>query len=152
MKGRLIKDKEQRIIYLHQDGSIIPATNDFMRFFISNFKSLCSTTPPPGQTYERWLSDSCLSMHSYEGETLAYLTNNDELVVSSPEAFCMLEFNSDLDSYISLPEYAKKWNKSIEIIKVLCRNKRIPGAVLKFNRWLIPKDAVYPVDPIRQRS
>ena len=154
MKARIIKDKDNRILYLHHDGAIIPVTKHFIRFFIFNFKSNIkgSFELSEGESPERWISPSCTDMSVYEGETLGYLNDNLEFVACSPEVFSMLEFTSALDSYITLSEFAKKWNKSTEIIKVFCRNNRIPGAVRMHDRWLIPKDAIYPVDPDKQRS
>ena len=48
--------------------------------------------------------------------------------------------------YISAPEAARKWGISERRVQKLCEEKRIPG-VAKFSRmWLIPKDALKPVD------
>lgn len=48
--------------------------------------------------------------------------------------------------YISAPEAAKKWGISERRVQKLCEENRIAG-VMKFSRmWLIPKDAVKPID------
>ncbi len=48
--------------------------------------------------------------------------------------------------YISAPEAAKKWGISERRVQKLCEENRIAG-VVKFSRmWLIPKDAVKPID------
>jgi excisionase family DNA binding protein len=55
-------------------------------------------------------------------------------------------------AYISAPEAAKKWGISERPVQKLCEENRIPG-VAKFSRlWLIPKDAVKPIDKRRKFS
>ena len=54
--------------------------------------------------------------------------------------------------YISAQEAAKKWGISERRVQKLCEENRIPG-VAKFSRlWLIPKDAVKPIDKRRKFS
>ena len=52
--------------------------------------------------------------------------------------------------YMSCAEAAKKWGISERRVQKLCEGNRIPDAV-KFSRvWLIPKDAVKPMDKRRK--
>ena len=47
---------------------------------------------------------------------------------------------------ITAKEYAKKNGRSVEQIKVYCRNGRIPGAYKHERDWVIPSSAPYPED------
>ena len=44
--------------------------------------------------------------------------------------------------YLSTREMAEKWGVSITLIKRLCNQDRIPGAVWKDGVWRIPEDAI----------
>lgn len=52
---------------------------------------------------------------------------------------------------MSAAETARLWGISKRRVTVLCKEKRIPGAQLIGNMWLIPKNAVKPADP-RQKK
>ena len=43
--------------------------------------------------------------------------------------------------YITVKEAADKWNTSVQIVRRLCRQERIPGVVQTDGAWLIPEDA-----------
>ncbi|MDE6302717.1 MAG: Dam family site-specific DNA-(adenine-N6)-methyltransferase [Clostridia bacterium] len=49
-------------------------------------------------------------------------------------------------SYMSAKEAAKKWNISQRRVSVLCNEKRIDGAMMVGNMWIIPSTAEKPVD------
>ena len=44
--------------------------------------------------------------------------------------------------YVSVKEIAEKWGVSAMLVRRLCRQDRIPGAVLKDGVWRIPEDAI----------
>ena len=46
--------------------------------------------------------------------------------------------------YITVKEAADKWNTSVQIVRRLCRQERIPGVVQTDGAWLIPEDARKP--------
>ena len=46
--------------------------------------------------------------------------------------------------YISVKDAADKWNTSVQIVRRLCRQERIPGVVQTDGAWLIPEDAKKP--------
>lgn len=46
--------------------------------------------------------------------------------------------------YITVKEAADKWNTSVQIVRRLCRQERIPGIVQRDGAWLIPQDAKKP--------
>ena len=46
--------------------------------------------------------------------------------------------------YITVKEAADKWNTSVQIVRRLCRQERIPGVVQTDGAWLIPEEAKKP--------
>ncbi len=48
--------------------------------------------------------------------------------------------------YISAPEAAKKWGISERMVQALCLENSIQDVVRFSRMWLIPKDAVKPVN------
>lgn len=54
--------------------------------------------------------------------------------------------------YITAQEAAAKWKVTIRTIARYAQNGKIKGAVLKGNGWLIPRDAVRPVDGRRSKD
>lgn len=49
--------------------------------------------------------------------------------------------------YLTTKELSQKWGISQRRIQIYCKNKRIDGAILKGNTWLIPENAEKPQDP-----
>ena len=49
-------------------------------------------------------------------------------------------------SFISAKEAAEKWNISQRRVSVLCSEKRIDGAMMVGNMWIIPSIAEKPID------
>lgn len=47
---------------------------------------------------------------------------------------------------ITVQEIAKVWNITPRRVQILCKDGRIDGAEYKYDRWLIPADAVKPQD------
>ena len=54
--------------------------------------------------------------------------------------------------YISCPEAAKKWGISERRVQILCSENRIPNVSKLGYMWLIPKDALKPVDGRRKNE
>lgn len=48
--------------------------------------------------------------------------------------------------YLTTAEIAEKWKISRRRVTVLCDEGRIEGIIHKGNMWLIPENAVKPVD------
>ena len=48
--------------------------------------------------------------------------------------------------YMSAPQAAEKWGISERRVQILCSENRIPGVSKLGYMWLIPKDAVKPID------
>lgn len=53
--------------------------------------------------------------------------------------------------YLTTSEAAEKWSISRRRVTVLCSTGRIPGAFQKGAMWLIPGDAIKPVDGRKRR-
>lgn len=49
--------------------------------------------------------------------------------------------------YSTTAEMAEKWKISQRRVAILCKEGRIDGAILKGNVWLMPSDAIKPIDP-----
>ena len=48
-------------------------------------------------------------------------------------------------SYMTVKEATERWKTSGQIIRRLCRQGRIPGAITRKGAWLIPEDAKRPM-------
>ena len=53
--------------------------------------------------------------------------------------------------YMSAPQAAKEWGISERRVQKLCEENRIPGVTKLGRMWLIPKDAIKPVDGRRKK-
>lgn len=148
MKARLIRATDGSLQLLYRNGSIDPATPEVLINFLSNFKNVHRF----GNSETKW-TETCTDMTLYPGETLGFVSDSEQLILSTFEPFFeLLEEKYTIKKYTSVPEYAKKYGKSREIIKVFCREGRILGATKKGNTWMIPEDAPYPVPIERQRE
>lgn len=54
--------------------------------------------------------------------------------------------------YMTLKEAAEKWGVTPRRVNYYCAGGRIPGAVKMAGVWLLPKDAVKPVDGITKEG
>jgi len=149
MRVRLIRDDEGEIKLLCSDGTICIPDESILYSLLFNFKDTIFSCTECG----KW-SPLALDMALVPGETLAYVTDDYSLVIIDPSGFELINDNSQrLGPYISLQEYAKKVNRSQELIKVFCRRGRILGAKKlngQYGRWIIPENAPYPV-PLSRR-
>lgn len=147
MKARLIKDKEGNVSLLCANGSICVSSTSVLANLFLNFKGAQNFAGSDGN----W-SDSYGDMAVYPGETLAYVTDDFNLVCNDATVFEPLIIDTlKVHTLIPLVEYAKQVGKSQEIVKVLCRSGRLVGAQKMAGRWMVPKDAPYPIPPERQR-
>lgn len=148
MIARLVKGSDGDVKLLCKNGSISNPTTTVLANFLSNFKDAKHFNGDDGI----W-SDKHGDMAMYPGETLAYVTDEETLIVFNFDIFKpILSESYRIKNYISITEYALKVNKSREIIKVLCREGRIMGAHKMGGRWMIPEDAPYPIPPARRRT
>lgn len=146
MKARLLKiDKE--VLILCNDGTIINADQSLIARFFSNFDNVNIFNGSDGN----W-KQFHLDMGEYPGVTLAYVTDSDQLVVVSPWAMKQaLSVSAGNHKLISVADYAKKYNRSREMVKAFAQQDRIPGAFKVGRAWLIPEDAPYPVEEGRRK-
>ena len=150
MKIRLIRNAEQNLQLLYSDGTIAEATADVLSKLLTGFKRYEKDFSAGDAGF--WNSD-CFDMSDYPGETCAYLTDNGMLVVTDDAAFKpVTDSKTKPIGYMSTADFAKQVNRSQEIIKVFCRNGRIPGAIKVANSWLVPENAEYPVDVVDLRT
>lgn len=49
-----------------------------------------------------------------------------------------------MDNYMTVKETAIKWNITERQVQILCKSKRIPGAIQVSRIWLIPLNSVKP--------
>lgn len=148
MKARLIKDESGKFMILCPDGSISNCNKDKIFNFLADFKNCDEFYGEEGT----WLSDMIPEMSMYPGTTFAFITDDYNLFIFDFAPFSKLLKDSFYrENYISAAEYGKRHNRSAEVIKVFCREGRIPGAKLIGTAWIIPADAAYPVSPRNRR-
>lgn len=141
MIARIIqKDNNYYILYI--DGTMSVCTKREFNLFMKSFQNIQDFSG--GSIH--WDLE-CDEMSEYEGKTIAQVNDDNSLTIFSILPFQFLfKYAETEDKDISATEYARKHNKSVEQIKVLCRNNKIAGA-RKFGRdWLIPENAPYPQD------
>ena len=54
--------------------------------------------------------------------------------------------------FLTSSEIAEKWGISSRRVTILCNEGRITGAIMKGSIWLIPSDAVKPLEKQRGRK
>ena len=147
MKARLIKDIEGNVKLLCGNGTICDSSLSVLANLFTGFRYALDFSGNDG----KW-SSAYGDMALYPGQTLAYVTDDFNLVCIDSSVFEPLIADTfKVKSLIPLSEYAKQVDKSAEIVKVLCRSGRIVGAQKMAGRWMVPKDAPYPIPPERQR-
>ena len=160
MKARIIKNKEQKIQILCQNGTIKNCADQVLAKFLTQFTSDTYLYKLSGED-GNWL-ECAFDMTEYPGETLAYVSDNLQLIVMSPELFHpMVSSNfvplenymgdKDAVNYLTIPEYAQYHNRSEAMVRLLCREGKIPGVIKKKLVWLIPEDAPYPIPPASRK-
>ena len=148
MKARLIKDTNNKSVILCEDGTIAACTDELLYEFLVDFGKNISFVEGKEGRWDLEYPDMAL----YPGTTLASILDNKQLVISDFKPFLrFISKDAMYDNYVSSAEYAKLHNVSYEIIKVFCRDGRIPGAKKIARNWVIPKNAPYPVEPRRRR-
>ncbi len=153
MKGRLIRDDQDQVLYLSSNGDMIPASLGLMTALLFDFKAIEDKTWISDTS---WKSASVPDMAMYPGETLAIIPDDcSQLIIYDAEPFRILTEKTkgmiDVKKYISAVEYGKKHNRSCEIVKSFCRQGRIVGAYKANGTWMMPEDAPYPVRPSQLR-
>lgn len=89
--------------------------------------------------------DYAVSMEDFEGDTLAVVTEEGFLVIYDADFFNSI-MEVKVVNYLSLPEYAERYNRNYSYIRRMASEGRIPGAIQKSGRWIVPENAGYPKD------
>ena len=145
MIARLIKTPDEELKILCSDGSILIPTDYNIYSFLIHFSN-----PDLFYGYDGFWKDEFEEMSLVPGETLAVINDDCHLEIYDITHFMNVIGQIPI-KYLTVEEYAKKNNKSLEIIKVYLRNDRIPGVQKIGKSWIIPEDAPYPVSPDKQR-
>ena len=138
MIARLLFSDNQFVLLLCPDTVTFISSQEAKRFLLNY-----SSTDYIGAEC-KWCSDD-VSMEEYSGQTVAFVDNKKNLVVTDNELFRSI-IGSLAAPLLSANEYAEKHGKQPAIVRRMCGNGRIPGALRKGNSWVIPADAPYPVD------
>ena len=147
MKVRLIKKETGDIVFLCSSGDIASPTKELLHSLLFDFKNIDKLSWPVIGT---WKDSFTPEMMLYLGDTLACVTDADQLHVYDSEPFSIL-LKSDFSRLISCYEYGQKYDINPEYVRVLCRQGRIPGAQKISGGWMIPETAPYPVSADRRR-
>lgn len=151
MKARLISDQDQHLVLLYSDGTMQKADINLLYNLFVRFNR--DDAYFSAGSYGTWQSESCPEMSMFPGETKAIIADNDNLIISDSEPFMkLLKFKNSEPKFVTTLDYAQMHNKSIEFIKVLCRQGRIIGARKVGRSWMIPEDAPYPISEAQQRE
>ena len=148
MIARLIETSNGQLQLLCANGSIsIPTLNNgVLGNLLSDFK-----ISEEIQGTDGFWKKEYPDMAMVPGTTIAYVTDAKQLVIED-----FLPFKDLLDfphiKFISTQEFAKKYNKSAEIVKVYCRQGRILGAKKVGTSWVIPDTSPYPIPQEFQRD
>lgn len=138
MKARLIRN-EGTITLMLCSGTVILMNEDKVREFF------CSYNDSSAYDMTRVIDTYVQNMIMCPGETLAYVNDENDLVIRNPQFFTGL-FTIYSGDYITAQEYAERHGKTSAIIKRFCRDNRIPGAIKIGGRWCVPENTKYPQD------
>ena len=134
MKYKLMKYNGELHLLL-SIGDIKILTVDEARRYVFDFDSI---ELPEGPDMSHIFDD-------YEGELLVSLGDDGELTVYDSGFLRELATPSGFP-YFTVPEYAAAHEKKGSIIRRMCSEGRIEGAIQIGATWLIPKNAPYPDD------
>lgn len=139
MLGRLVRCHSE-MLFLCSDGTLAEVDESFLMRIFLGFKQPDLFIGSMG----RW--DMYPSMEAFPGETMAFISEDKELVILDSGAFSCIMSKSYAPDYLTTKEYAMLYGKSIARVKTLCVEGRLPGAIRKGRQWFIPKYAQYPED------
>lgn len=134
MKYKLLKYNNELHLLLYT-GDIKILSMDEARRYVFNYDSV---ELPEGVDMMHIFDD-------YEGELLVSLGDDGDLIVHNSQFLRELAIPSEFP-YFTVPEYAAAHDKKGSIVRRLCGDGRIEGAIQIGATWLIPKNAVYPDD------
>ena len=118
------------------NGSVLTADENVLRKILTGFDKANNIKGNDG-----YWDVSCTNMKDVQGQTLAYVEDDFTLVVSDKNLFKSIVTPSE---FITVSEFAEKFNKKDAIVRRMCTEGRIPGIEKHGETWLIPADAEYP--------
>lgn len=137
MKARFVH--QDGVVYLETcTGTRTAVSNSEIRAFLETYDDESHYLIGKKQTAVTTLLDA------YEGELLAYVDDDFDLTFVSADFFRRMYATES--KLLSAVEYGKLHGKQSGIIRRMCRDGRMPGAIIKNGTWLIPADAPYPVE------
>jgi len=144
---RLVELQKNHNVLLCHDGGIREADKTVLHSVLLGFKTSDKITSDKNSNYRNW-SEEYPEMSSYPGKTIAYVTDNYQLVIDDITPFHILFDTPDLSlkNLVNVKQFAEIHGRSSERIKVLCRQGRIRGAQKVGRDWLIPADSQFPAD------
>ena len=149
MKAAVIRVNglEEDLVLL-PDKTVTRAYGELLKAFFLDFKQIEQLSIFRNGQHGKWDNDDPMIM---KPSTIiyAYITDSDDLIVydSSPFRDALLSLGGGhTENLIDAREYALRHGKSIEQIKVYCRNGRLKGARQIGKCWAIPEDTPYPED------
>ena len=138
MKARLVETNNEYHL-ITASGKLYYFTSDTVADFIKHhnryYREIISVT-------QLFKEEELLN---YNGRMIASIDDSGNLIIYDND-FLSSIFFENIASYITSVDYAEKHHKTSRIVKRMCTDKRIPGAVQKGVLWLIPEDAPYPDD------
>ena len=148
MKARLIRDEENNLVLLLNGGAYIKSPSiSTLGTLLFNFKSIEEFGLE--RDADSWVEEYP-NITAVPGSNLAYITDASQLVIEDIGPFLSVfeevKATVPIESVLTALEYAEKHNKSVEQVKVFCRNGRIWGATKIGRDWVIPENAPYPSD------
>lgn len=138
MKARLLQHLGM-IQLLSCNGKITDCSYEYACNFLLNFDS-----PEYYDGNGKW-DYGDITMEGYNGETIATVSDDGILCVENAELYRNMFTNKE-PRLLTVAEFAQIHGKGTAIVRRMCTQGRIPGAILKGSRWLIPEGTPYPTD------
>lgn len=139
MKARLIYSDGGIYQLLISNGKILTVSSEDAKKFLLEFDSEAYYSDPG-----EWDAEG-ISMADYSGETVAQVDSRGRLVVVNAIRFRSILSGQEV-KYLTAAEFGDKHGRNAPIVRRMCADGRIKGAVLKGRVWLIPEDSPYPAD------
>lgn len=138
MKARLIKYGETMQLLLCTGKILTVGTKGAYDFLLSY------DNPTRYSGLDKW-KDDIISMADYSGQTIAIVDDDGKLQIEDAEMFRYIMEHGQPE-FMTVQDYAQRYEKDVTLVRRLCREGRLPGAMQRGTVWLIPDNAPYPSD------
>lgn len=152
MQTRLIRNKSGSLFLLLANGKMLHVEKKRLSNYLFHHKKLLksSRNTLSFEVAGKWDDGGYDEITEYPGETIAYTNNKGYLVIVEvtpfEESLTNKKGMEEDVMFLTVKEYAEKYGKSSEQVKVFCRHGRIDGAKKIGRDWMIPQNAPYPPD------